>query len=71
MCQRSLQARFTQLYIWDVENDGIIYYNFASGKNDQVNYKINVIVTQNVLAFFSLCLIHRFLNKPKHLRAIN
>jgi hypothetical protein len=38
MCERSLQARFTQLYIWDVENDGIIYYNFASGKNDQVNY---------------------------------
>ena len=25
-----------QLYIWDVENDGIVYYNFASGKNDQV-----------------------------------
>ena len=25
-----------KLYVWDIENDAIIYYNFASGKNDQV-----------------------------------
>ena len=25
----------TKLYIWDVENDAILYFNFASGKNDQ------------------------------------
>ena len=24
-----------KLYIWDVENDAILYFNFASGKNDQ------------------------------------
>ena len=24
-----------KLYIWDVENDVILYFNFSSGKNDQ------------------------------------
>ncbi|XP_023345784.1 intraflagellar transport protein 140 homolog [Eurytemora carolleeae] len=24
-----------KLYVWDIENDNIIYFNFASGKNDQ------------------------------------
>ena len=27
-----------KLYVWDIENDNIIYFNFASGKNDQEKY---------------------------------
>ena len=26
-----------KLYVWDIENDAVIFFNFASGKNDQVN----------------------------------
>ena len=33
-----------KLYVWDIENDAVIFFNFASGKNDQVHLTFALIL---------------------------